>query len=151
MFKSLEMAFRGSSFQNFPGEGTPWTSLIGRTFRARMFSPPTFNSFPSLCVTNIIVQIIVLNGPLKPANTNSVSQNFENLGKDIPELPHFRVCPPHFLERIVALDSNGSDRKFDMIFYSCTLRTFTKWLSASLIFGSYFLYLNLLTYLHVFT
>ena len=68
-----------------------------------MFCPPTFNSFLSLCITNFIVQIIVLNGPSKPANTNSVSQNFKNLGKDIPELPHFRVCPPPFLERIVAL------------------------------------------------
>ena len=68
-----------------------------------MFSPPTFNSFLSLCITNFIVQVIVLNGPSKPANTNSVFQNFKNLGKDIFELPHFRVCPPHFLERIVAL------------------------------------------------
>ena len=71
-----------------------------------MFSPPTFNSFLSLCITNFIVQVIVLNGPSKPANTNSVFQNFKNLGKDILELPHLRVCPPHFLERIVALDES---------------------------------------------
>ena len=32
-----------------------------------------------------------------------MSQNFKKLGKHIPGLPHFRVCPPHFLERIVAL------------------------------------------------
>ena len=96
------MAFRGSSLQNFPVED-PRTSLIGRTFSARMFSPPIFNSFLSLCITNFIVQVIVLKWPSKPANTNSVSQNFKNLGKDIPELPHFRVCLPHFLERIVAL------------------------------------------------
>ena len=91
------MAFRGSSFQNFPEEDTP-TSLIGRTFSARMFTPP-----PSLCITNLIVQIIVLNRPSKPGNTNSVSQNSKNLGKHILGLPHFQVCPPHFLERIVAL------------------------------------------------
>ena len=32
-----------------------------------------------------------------------MSQNLKKIGKHIPGLPHFRVCPPHFLERIVAL------------------------------------------------
>ena len=43
-----------------------------------------------------------LSRPSKPGNTDSVSQNFKKLGKHIPGLPRFRVCPPHFLERIVA-------------------------------------------------
>ena len=30
---------------------------------------------------NLIVQIIILGGPLKPGNTDSVSQNFKRLGK----------------------------------------------------------------------
>ena len=80
-----------------------------------MFSPPTFNSFLSLCITNFIVQVIVLKWPSKPANTNSVSQNFKNLGKDIPELPHFWVCPPHFLERIVALVGIPIERYEDTV------------------------------------
>ena len=91
------MAFRGSSFQNFPGEDTPgppsWVAPLA------LVCPP----LSSLCITNFIVQIIVLNGPSKPGNTDSVSQNFKTLGKHIPGLPHFRVYPPHFLERIVAL------------------------------------------------
>ena len=98
------MAFRGSSFQNIPGEDTPGPPYIGRTFNARMFSPPTFNSLVSHCITNFIVPIIVLSGPSKYGNTDSVSQNFKKLGKHVPGLPHFRVCPPHFLERIVALE-----------------------------------------------
>ena len=101
------MPFRGSSFQNFPGEDPldlPHRSHLQGSYVQPPPPPPaTFNSFLSLCIMNFIVQIIVLNGPLKPANTNSVSQNFKNLGKDIPELPYLRVCPPHFLERIVAL------------------------------------------------
>ena len=76
----------------------PPTSLIGRTFSARMFTPP-----PSLCITNFIVEIIVLNRPSKPGNTNSVSQNSKNLGKHTLGHRHYQVCPPHFLERIVAL------------------------------------------------
>ena len=103
MLKSLEMAFLGSSLQNFPGGEYPGLPCIGRTSSARMFCPPTLNSFLSLCITNFIVQIIVLSGPSKPGNTDSVSQYFKKLGKHIPRLPHFRVCPPHFLERIVAL------------------------------------------------
>ena len=90
-------------FKIFPGENTPGFPYIGRTFIARMFCPSTLNSFLSLCITNFIVQIIVLSRPSKPGNTDSVSQNFKKLGKHIPGLPHFRVCPPHFLERIVAL------------------------------------------------
>ena len=37
--------FRGSSFQNFPGEDAPGPLYRARVFGARMFSPPTFNSF----------------------------------------------------------------------------------------------------------
>ena len=71
------MAFRGSSFQNFPGEDNPGPPYIGRNFIARMHvqPPSTFNSFLSLCITNFIVQIIILSGPSKPGNNNSVSQN----------------------------------------------------------------------------
>ena len=97
------MAFRGSSFQSFPGEEYPRTSLHRSHLSARMFCPSTLNSFLSLCINNFIVQIIVLSGPSKPGNTDSVSQNFKKLGKHMPRLPHFRVCPPHFLERIVAV------------------------------------------------
>ena len=92
------MAFRGSSFQNFPGEDTPDLSHRSHLQRSYVHPPPQ-----SLCITNLIVQIIVLNRPSKPGNTNSVSQNSKNLGKHILGLPHFQVCPPHFLERIVAL------------------------------------------------
>ena len=106
MRKLLVMAFRGSSFQNFPGDDTPGPPYIDRTFIARMFSPPTFKLFLSLCITNFIVPIIILSGPSKPGNSNSLSQNLKKLGKHIPRLPHFRVCPPHFLERIVALGSS---------------------------------------------
>ena len=95
MLKSLEMAFRGSSFQNFSGEDPlDLPSYIAPSGLVSPPPPPTFNSFLSLCITNFIVQIIVLNGPSKPENTNSVSQNFKNLEEDIPELRHFRVCPP---------------------------------------------------------
>ena len=53
---------------------------------------------------NFIVQIIVLSGPSKPGNTDSVSQSFKKIREAcIPGFPHFRVCFPHFLERIVAL------------------------------------------------
>ena len=52
---------------------------------------------------------MVLSGPSKPGNIDSVSQNFKKLGKHIPGLPRFRVCPPHFLERIVALDEKDSE------------------------------------------
>ena len=90
------MAFRGSSFQNFPREDP--LDLPHRSH------PPPPQLLIRSCITNFSVQIIVFNGPLKPAHTNSGSQNFKNLGKDIPELPHLRVCPPPFLERIVALD-----------------------------------------------
>ena len=91
-------------FKIFPGENTPGPPYIGHTFSARTVCAPTLNSFLSLCITNFIVQIIVLSGPSKPGNTDSVSQNFKKLGKHIsPDFPHFRVCPPHFLERIVAL------------------------------------------------
>ena len=105
--KHSSFCIRGSSFQNFPGEDTPGPPYIGRTLSARMFSPPTFNSFPSLCITNFITQIIVLSGPSKPGYTDSESQNFKKLGKHIPGLLHFRVCPPHFLERIVPLSSTS--------------------------------------------
>ena len=60
-------------FKIFPGENTPGPGYIGRTFSARMFCPPTLNSFQSLCITNFIVQIIILSGPSKPGNTDSVS------------------------------------------------------------------------------
>ena len=99
MLKSLELAFRGSIFKIFPGENTPGPPFISRT------CPPTLNLFLSFCITNFIEQIIVLSGPSKPGNTDSVSQNFIKLGKHIPGLPRFRVCPSHFLERIVALAS----------------------------------------------
>ena len=83
------MAFRGSSFQFFPGEDTPGPSYIGHTFSARIFNPPTFNSFLSLGSANFIVQIIVLSGPSKPGNTDSVPQNFKKLGKHIFESAPF--------------------------------------------------------------
>ena len=106
MLKSLELAFRGSSFQNFPGGEYPRTSLHRSHLQRSYVLFSTLNSFLSLCtcITNFIVQIIVLSRPSKPGNTDSVSQNFKKLGKDIPGLPNFRVCPPHFLERIVALE-----------------------------------------------
>ena len=53
MLKSLELAFRGSSFQRRITPGLPY---IGRTFSARMFCPSTLNSFLSLCITNFIVR-----------------------------------------------------------------------------------------------
>ena len=70
-------------FKIFPGKNTPGPAYIGRTFSARMFCPSTLNSFQSLCTTNFILQIIVLSGPSKPENTDSVSQNFKKLGKHI--------------------------------------------------------------------
>ena len=99
--------FRGLVFKIFPGENTPRPPYIGRTFSARMLCPPTLNSFLSLCITNFIVQIIVLSGPSKPGNTDSVSQNFKNLGKHIsPDFLIFESAPPpHYLERIVAFGS----------------------------------------------
>ena len=87
------MAFPGSSFQNFPGEDTPGPPYIGCTFSARMFNPPTFNSFLRLCITNFIVQIFILAGPSKPGNTDLVSRNFK-IGEAYPGLPYFRVFPP---------------------------------------------------------
>ena len=88
MLKSLELAFRGSSFQNFPGGEYSRTSLY------RSHLPPNFEFVPKLLYYEL---------PSKPGNTDSVSQNFKKLGKHIPGLPRFRVCPPQFLERIVAL------------------------------------------------
>ena len=94
----MELAFRGASFQNFPRGEYPWTCLqLGRTFSARMFSLPTLNSFQSLCITNFIVQIIVLSGPSKPGNTDSVSPNFKKLGKHIsPDFLIFESVPLTF-------------------------------------------------------
>ena len=94
------MAFRGSSFQNFPEEDTPDLPHRSHLQRSYVHPPPPP---PSLCITNFIVEIIVLNRPSKPGNTNSVSQNSKNLGKHTLRHPHYQVCPPHFLERIVAL------------------------------------------------
>ena len=42
--------FRGSSFQNFPGEDAPGPLYRARAFGARVFSPPTFNLFLRLCL-----------------------------------------------------------------------------------------------------
>ena len=84
-------------FKIFPGENTHGPAHIGRTFSARMFCPPTLNSFQSLCITNFIVQIIVLSGPSKPGNNDSVSQNFKKLGKHIsPDFLIFESVPLTF-------------------------------------------------------
>ena len=103
------MAFRGSSFQNFSGRiplNLPHRAHLQPSY---VHPPPP----PSLCIMNFIVQIIVLSWPSKPGNTDSVSQNFKNLGKHIPGLPHFRVCAPHFLERIVALGRHAIKVSFE--------------------------------------
>ena len=84
-------------FEIFPGKNTPGPPYIGRTFSARMFCPPTLNSLQSLCITNFIVQIIVLSGLLKPGNTDLVSQNFKKLGKHIsPDFLIFESVPLTF-------------------------------------------------------
>ena len=44
-----------------------------------------------LCFTNFVVQIIILTGPSKAGNTDSVSQNFKSVGKHTPGL---RASPP---------------------------------------------------------
>ena len=90
------MAFRGSSFQNFSGGNTPGPPYIGCTFSARMFSPPNFTSFLSLLRT-LLYRSLYLAG-LQNLGIPIVSQNFKKLGEHIPGL-----CPPHILERIVAL------------------------------------------------
>ena len=84
-------------FKIFPGENPHGSAYIGRTFSARMFCPPTLNSFQILCITNFIVQINVLSGPSKPGNTDSVSQNFKKLGKHIsPDFLIFESVPSLF-------------------------------------------------------
>ena len=119
MLKSLELAFRGSGSKFSRGRippDLPTYVAPSALVCSAPPPPPTLNSCLSLCITNFIVQIIVLSGPSKPGNTDSVSQNLKKIREAyIPGLPHFRVCPPHFLERIVALGCKSTKNKDEII------------------------------------
>ena len=100
MLKSLELAFRGSSFQNFPGEEYPRTSLHRSHLQRSYVLPPTFEFVTKPLYYELYFTDHCIKWAFKTWKYRFSVSKFEAY---IPGLPHFRVCPPHFLEQIVAL------------------------------------------------
>ena len=105
MLKSLELAFRGSSFQNFPGGEYPRTCLDRSHLQRSYVLPPNFEFFPKPLYYELYCTDHCIKWAFKTWKYRfSVSKFLKIRETYIPGIPHFRVCPPHFLERIVALD-----------------------------------------------
>ena len=103
MLKSLELAFRGSSFQNFPGGEYPRTSLHRSHLQRSCVLPPTFEFVTKPLYYELYFTDHCIKWAFKTWKYRFSVSKFEAY---IPGLPHFRVCPPHFLEQIVALGYN---------------------------------------------
>ena len=102
MLKSLELAFRGSSFKNFPGGEYPRTSLHRSHLQRSYVLPPTFEFVTKTLYYELYFTDHCIKWAFKTWKYRFSVSKFEAY---IPGLSHFRVCPPHFLERIVALGS----------------------------------------------
>ena len=105
VLKSLELAFRGSSFQNFPEGEYPRTSLHRSHLQRTYVLPPNFEFVPKPLYYELYCTDHCIKWAFKTWKYRFSVSKFKKIRKAyIPGLAHVRVCPPHFLERIVTLE-----------------------------------------------
>ena len=103
MLKSLELAFRGSSFQNFPGGEYPRTSLHRSHLQRSYVLPPNFEFVPMPLYYELYCTDHCIKWAFKTWEYR-VSQNFKKLGKHIsPDFLIFESVPLTFLNGLSPL------------------------------------------------
>ena len=117
-FKSLELAFRGSSFQNFPGEEYPRTSLHRSHLQRSYVLPPNFEFVPKPLYYELYCTDHCIKWAFKTWKYRFSVSKFKKIREAyIPGLPQFSSLS-HFLERIVALELSKKFETFKTFLYN---------------------------------